>query len=228
MVDAVALLESSSAKDRATGATILGRSTRRWPAGATEALDRLARHDEFAEVRAATATALVRRARTERAIETWRRATHDQSAEVRLAATRLATEAKLAAAPGLVERVGDLVDDDAHLVAEQACFALGELVDAGAPGAATVVALLAATAHDHHDALVREAAVAALGSIAHPDGRAAVLAACNDKPAVRRRAVLALTVFDGADVDAALRAALTDRDWQVRQAAEDVLEEWPD
>jgi len=31
--------------------------------------------------------------------------------------------------------------------------------------------------------------------------------------------------FDGPEVDAALRAALDDRDWQVRQAAEDLLEE---
>jgi HEAT repeat protein len=52
-----------------------------------------------------------------------------------------------------------------------------------------------------------------------------VLAGCNDKPAVRRRAVLALAPFDGPEVDAALRAALDDRDWQVRQAAEDLLEE---
>jgi HEAT repeat protein len=40
---------------------------------------------------------------------------------------------------------------------------------------------------------------------------------------VRRRAILALAPFDGADVDAALRTALEDRDWQVRQAAEDLL-----
>ena len=54
------------------------------------------------------------------------------------------------------------------------------------------------------------------------DGLAAVLAACRDKPAVRRRAVLALAPFTGPDVDAALAAALDDRDWQVRQAAEDL------
>jgi hypothetical protein len=34
--------------------------------------------------------------------------------------------------------------------------------------------------------------------------------------------VLALAPFDGPDVDAAIDAALTDRDWQVRQAAEDL------
>lgn len=73
------------------------------------------------------------------------------------------------------------------------------------------------------DPLVREAAVAALGAIGDEGGLPAILAACTDKPAVRRRAVLALAPFDGPEVDAALRAALDDRDWQVRQAAEDVL-----
>jgi hypothetical protein len=35
--------------------------------------------------------------------------------------------------------------------------------------------------------------------------------------------VLALAPFDGDEVDAALQRALDDRDWQVRQAAEDLL-----
>jgi len=46
--------------------------------------------------------------------------------------------------------------------------------------------------------------------------------ACRDIPAVRRRAVLALAPFTGPAVDAALAVALQDRDWQVRQAAEDL------
>lgn len=73
------------------------------------------------------------------------------------------------------------------------------------------------------DALVREASVAALGAIGDPRGLPTILHGCSDKPAVRRRAVLALAPFDGLEVDAALQAALADRDWQVRQAAEDVL-----
>jgi HEAT repeat protein len=73
------------------------------------------------------------------------------------------------------------------------------------------------------DALVREACVAALGAIGDTRGLATILHGCTDKPAVRRRAVLALAPFDGGDVDDALQAALTDRDWQVRQAAEDVV-----
>ena len=70
---------------------------------------------------------------------------------------------------------------------------------------------------------MREAAVAALGAIGDDRGLKAILTACNDKPAVRRRAVLALAPFDGPEVKTALEAALEDRDWQVRQAAEDLL-----
>jgi HEAT repeat protein len=50
-----------------------------------------------------------------------------------------------------------------------------------------------------------------------------VLQACDDKPAIRRRAVLALAAFEGEQVEGRLRRALEDRDWQVRQAAEDLL-----
>jgi hypothetical protein len=39
---------------------------------------------------------------------------------------------------------------------------------------------------------------------------------------VRRRAVLALAAFEGPEVDAALEAARSDRDWQTRQGAEDL------
>jgi HEAT repeat protein len=75
----------------------------------------------------------------------------------------------------------------------------------------------------HVDALAREAGVAALGALGDPTGLPAILRACDDKPAVRRRAVLALAPFEGPEVDAALQAATTDRDWQVRQAAEDLM-----
>ena len=120
--------------------------------------------------------------------------------------------------PG-VELVSLLDDDDASVV-EWAAWALGER---GGQSAAAVAAL-ARVAASHDDALCREAAVAALGAVGHPSGLPAILHACAaDRPAVRRRAVLALAPFDGAEVDAALRRALSDRDWQVRQAAEDLL-----
>lgn len=104
-------------------------------------------------------------------------------------------------------------------VVEAACWALGERAEA----AAEAVAELSEVATGHEDALCREAAVAALGAIGDEAGLPAILAATTDKPAVRRRAVLALAPFEGDDVDAALHRALEDRDWQVRQAAEDLL-----
>ena len=110
-------------------------------------------------------------------------------------------------------------DDDDPFVVEAACFALGEMGDrASRPS----IDRLSRITTDHTDPMCREAAVAALGAIGQPAGLAAILAATNDKPAVRRRAVLALAPFEGANVDAALERALADRDWQVRQAAEDL------
>jgi HEAT repeat protein len=85
------------------------------------------------------------------------------------------------------------------------------------------VSLLENQARTHTDALCRESAVAALGSLGA--GRATVLAAASDIATVRRRAVIALANFDGDDVDRALEKALEDRDWQVRQAAEDLITE---
>ena len=110
------------------------------------------------------------------------------------------------------------LDDAEPTVVETAAWACGEqeVVDDA------VLLRLIDLATTAGEALVREAAVAALGAIGDPRGEAAVLTACTDKPAVRRRAVLALASFDGPAVDAALAAALDDRDWQVRQAAEDV------
>lgn len=105
------------------------------------------------------------------------------------------------------------LDDADPLVAEAACWALGEWrTSAAVPALGTVV-------RDHPDTRCREAAVAALGAIGDPSGLPAVLAALDDKPTVRRRAVVALAAFDGPEVDAALRRGLEDRDWQVREVA---------
>jgi HEAT repeat protein len=138
----------------------------------------------------------------------------DPSAEVR----RRAIEA-CAARPGdePPSLLPALADDDAT-IAEVAAWASGEREP---PEEGAVVAL-AGLATGHADALVREAAVAALGAIGDERGRAAILAAVSDKATVRRRAVLALAPFEGPDVEAALAVAREDRDWQVRQAAEDL------
>lgn len=101
--------------------------------------------------------------------------------------------------------------------AEVAAFVLGEL----GVNDPTIVAALEDQALNHDDALARESAVAALGAL--HTGLATILAALDDKATVRRRAVIALAPFEGPEVDAALNGALNDRDWQVRQAAEDLL-----
>jgi len=114
----------------------------------------------------------------------------------------------------------DLADalDDVATVAETAAWACGER------GASEMeFAALIDMARAHDDALCREAAVAALGAIGDDRALPAVMAALEDRPAIRRRAVLALAAFEGGEVDAALRHAAQDRDWQVRQAAEDLL-----
>ena len=119
-----------------------------------------------------------------------------------------------------VDVVPVLADSDSGVV-EAAAWALGEREEANE----VIVSALARVAGGHDDPLCREAAVAALGAIGDPRGLPAILAATSDKPAIRRRAVIALAPFDGPEVDAALQRALTDRDWQVRQAAEDLLAE---
>ena len=110
-------------------------------------------------------------------------------------------------------------------VVEAACWALGERGPAAGDDA---VAALARVATGHDDPLCREAAVAALGAIGDEAGLPAILAATSDRPAVRRRATLALAPFEGPEVQATLERALQDRDWQVRQAAEDLLSPGPD
>ena len=134
------------------------------------------------------------------------------------------TAANLAALGATVDLLAVLGDDDPS-VAEAAAWACGErehVSDA-------VLTALVDLATSRHEPLVRESAVAALGALGDERGLDAILAGTADKPAIRRRAVLALAPFVGPDhprageVANALQRALTDRDWQVRQAAEDVM-----
>jgi HEAT repeat protein len=74
------------------------------------------------------------------------------------------------------------------------------------------------------DKLVREAAVAALGAIGDHEAVPTLLdLITNGPPQIRRRCVAALSVFDGPEVEAALRAAAADRNPMVREAAEMVV-----
>ena len=117
----------------------------------------------------------------------------------------------------LVRLLGDVPE-----IAEMAAFALGEVGSAdGINLKPSTIAAIEVIASTHDDPLCREAGVASLGAL--HTGLATILKACGDKATVRRRAVIALAPFDGAEVERALQTALTDRDWQVRQAAEDLI-----
>ena len=212
---------ASHARERAAEAATMGLGPR-LDVNATRALLIAVESDDDARVRAAALGALVRGASKPRARDAWTRASKDNDASVRARAAELApllstrtTRATFAT------RLLALLDDVDALVAESAAFALGEVCAAHAVGA-DAVAGLARVASGHADPIVREAAVAALGSIGDDAGLPAILHATRDRPAIRRRAVLALAAFDGPEVDAAITRALADTDWQVRQAAEDL------
>jgi HEAT repeat protein len=148
----------------------------------------------------------------------WRRALDDESAEVRREALFQLARAR---EDGLDDAVSSMLADGDPLVGESAAFACGERrIGSSLPG-------LVEMARAHEDARCREAAVAALGALGDERGKDAVIAALDDKPPVRRRAVVALSNFDGDDVDAAIARAGEDRDWQVR-AAVDLLQKEPE
>jgi len=137
-----------------------------------------------------------------------------RAVEVATSAHGRGTRSALPAA--LIETLGD----PDPLVVVGAAWFLGERRHRPA------VAALVATVAGHEDPRCREAAVAALGAIGDPAALPAVLTAQRgDKPTVRRRATVALAGFDDPRVEPALRRAAADRDWQVRQAAEELLDE---
>jgi HEAT repeat protein len=145
-----------------------------------------------------------------------RAALSDDTVAVRRRAAEVA-----ASHPG-IDLLGALDDAD-HRVVEVAAWACGEHESNREP----VVSRLMELAVDAKDPLVRESAVAALGAIGDDRAIDVIIGATADKPAIRRRAVLALAPFidhpsSGGEVDAAIDRALEDRDWQVRQAAEDL------
>jgi len=116
----------------------------------------------------------------------------------------------------IVERA---LQDDVAEVREAAVTALGEIAS---PGSTPI--LIARAADQDEDKLVREAAVAALGAIGDPIALSTLLnLVVSGPPQIRRRCVAALTVFDGDNVEAALRAAGVDRNPMVREAAEMVV-----
>ena len=141
-----------------------------------------------------------------------KKALTDSSATVRRTAVELA-------ALFADVNIASLINDSDVFVCEMTAWSLGEREH---PTDEEIETLITATL-THAEMVVREAAAAALGSLGDARGLPAILSACSDKPAVRRRAVLALAPFEGPEVDAALHAALEDNDWQVRQNAEILL-----
>ena len=145
--------------------------------------------------------------------DVWRAALTDDDVDVRREALTL-----IAASPvndqSLFELLIDALGDADALVVDGAVFALGEHL--------YVPALegLIRVATNHEDARCRESAIAALGAIGDDRARPAVLGALEDKPAVRRRAIVALANFEGPDIEEALARASEDRDWQVRAAVD--------
>ncbi len=174
---------------------------------------RRALEDEAPAVRATALAALVRLGRCD--LELLAAALGDPSPAVRRRGAEVAWRAALAA--GDVARLleGRLADEDTTVV-EAAAFSLGELRSHAACPA------LARLTVSHPDPLCRESAVAALGAIGDQSSLEVILGALADRPPIRRRAVLALASYEGPEVDAAVEAARSDRDWQVRQAAEDL------
>lgn len=186
-------------------------------------------NDPDAGVRAAALGALARCGALQ--AEQVGRALGDEAAEVRCRAAELA--------PPDVELVRLLSDPDASVV-EVVAAALGERDRDPGP-----VEELCRVARGHDDPLCRESAVAALGAIAagldaeagaaqeaaadalHDAARGMalemLLAAMDDRPQIRRRALLGLYQFDDDRAADAVRAALEDRDRQVRAVAGELL-----
>ncbi len=144
----------------------------------------------------------------------------DGAPEVRRRAVEVALSARgTGTRSSLPHAVTDALGDPDPLVVAAAAWFLGER------RTNVAVPALAATATEHADARCREAAVAALGALGDPAGLPSVLSALHDAPTVRRRATVALAGFDDPRVTPALQEATEDRDWQVRQAAGELLDE---
>lgn len=140
----------------------------------------------------------------------WCAALTDGDVDVRREALTLVSQERPSTT--VCEHVRTMLSDGDALVVDGAAFACGEfLYEPALPELLTV-------ASSHDDARCRESAIAALGAIGHDEARAVIIAALDDKPPVRRRAIVALANFAGPDVEAALERASADRDWQVRAA----------
>ena len=120
--------------------------------------------------------------------------------------------------PAAFDPVMAAAADPAIRVKEAAATALGEIANPAA------VPWLLETIAGDGEPLVQEAAIASLGAIGDTRALPALLDTVRaGKPQLRRRSVVALTAFDGPEVEAALTGALLDRNPMVREVAEMVL-----
>lgn len=139
---------------------------------------------------------------------------HDPDARVR------AEAAECVGLSGLdrTESLLAALDDPDAVVVEAVVTALGERDDE------RCVPPLIDLAYNGSTRMIKEAAVAALGANGHDDALPVLLdLVVSGPPQVRRRCVVALTVFDGDDVEAALKVAARDNNPMVREAAEMVV-----
>ena len=148
-------------------------------------------------------------------IETIEKAFSDPDSAVRVAAA-------YAAIPRPRLNVTALLRDSNPEVVETACFAAGEIAEDSNRK------LLEKIASAHPEATCRESAIAALGVLGNTGSLEIIIAALDDKPYIRRRAVVALAAFDDLRAEEAIKKCLLDRDHQVRQLAEDLLRPDPD
>ena len=108
--------------------------------------------------------------------------------------------------------------DPDPVVVEAVATAYGEI------GGTDAVPWLIEQAAGADDQLVQEAAVAALGAIGDVRAIHVLLdLVVSGRPQVRRRCVVALTVFDDPRIEPAIEAAMRDRNPGVREAAAMVL-----
>jgi len=147
----------------------------------------------------------------------WARAIADPEGEVRREA--LSEIGSRGECPVPSDLLLQALGDPDPLVAEAAAFAIGECA------LSECEAALVQMVQSHDDARCRETAVVSLGLLGLDSSRDTIIGALDDKPTVRRRAVVALANFDGEDIEAALDRAADDRDWQVRSAVEQLRRE---
>jgi HEAT repeat protein len=125
--------------------------------------------------------------------------------------------------PALVSKMGlrtleALCTDPEPTVREATATAYGEI------GEESPLEWLVLAANGDPDRGVREAAIAALGAIGDDRAIDPLLdLIANGPPAVRRRSIAAITVFDDPRIEPAIQRAALDRNPGVREAAEMVV-----